>query len=307
MTITQTRCFKCHASLETETARHLGLGETCELNVKAAFEADKAAGLVISGDQLFNLLSVFGNASSPETQAIALGLINASTSQEITFEVLKGFFVLARTLRDHGDTASVTLLFSALKELLPRMTAMALGEASPAEALVDFDVEGQRVTLSATTVRQASEELCKLASVKRFGYRQWSFNLRDAVAVAAIVSLRWPLAKLSAEFVAALEIAKALPPLPPVAALFESYLATDFHVVTYSKSNLTTISGDDLFAYFRNEIGAAWYGKVATEKRCCAFLVPSERMEEVTAKLTAATAPRLTAPRAVSAPRRAYR
>ena len=310
MTIIQSRCFKCHAALELEDARKLGLGPDCANNVRLAFEADKAAngGAAISGDAIFNLLAVFGNDASCEAaKEVALGLINANTFTDVSWNVMAGCFTLARTLREHGNEAAVTLIFAAMRELCPRMTAMSLGEASTAEALLDFDTEAGVVTLSATTVRQGSEELCKVAGVKRFGYRQWSFPLRGVLAVQAIASIRWPFAKVTAEFEAACVKCAALPALPPAPALFESYLATDFHVVTYFKSSLTTTTGDELFAFFRNEIGAAWYGKVATEKRCCAFLVPSERMEEVTAKLTAATAPRITAPRGISAARRAYR
>lgn len=310
----QTFCFKCNNSLETVRSRELGLGPDCEINVKLAFDADIAAGRIVSGNVIFELLGVFaGDNAIPAAKEIALALINASPEKKLTWPVMAGFFSLARTVREHGDEISVDRLFKALAEVAPGTTAMLRGEASASEALLDYDPEAKQVLLAATTVRIASEALSKLASVKRNGTRMWTFDVRDAEAVYKITELRWPLIKVTQAFMDGLDICKNLPALPPPPAQFETSLATEYINVFYEVKDdkgqwLKTPTYDARQAMFLwlQSLGGCYNKKLSVGK-VCAFVVPAEYRDEITARLTAMYPPRqqfvAKAPRATRARR----
>lgn len=257
--IEQCYCFRCPQPLETVRSRKIGLGPDCEANVKLAFDKDIERGLPMSGDALFNLLALFGadEACAP-AKMLALELISLSPEKKITWEVILGCFALARSLRTHGDEAAVTTIFTALSQVVPAATAMALGEASANEALLSFDETTNTVHLAATTVRKASEVLVKLASAKRHGVRAWEFNVRDAAAVLEVVQLRWPLVRISENYAAALEIQKNLPPIPPAPPRFDIGGIVEFVTLSYEKMRFDDPDNQALSNLFRNELGAAW-------------------------------------------------
>lgn len=286
MTITQTRCIKCNGALETTYSRHLGMGPDCETNVEAAFNADVKMGYAISGDRMFDLLALFATESHIEAvRNIALMLVSVCPEKAITWDVVVACFTIARTQREHGDENGVQQLLTALGEIIPCTTAMALGEASAAEAQLDYDPETRKVGFMGTTVRKASEGFCKLASVKRHGTRAWEFDVRDAEAVFTIARLRWPLLKVTESFKTGLEICKNLPPLPPAPERFSVELALDFMTVVHERLRYGSQEDAAHNAYMRNTIGACWNGPVAKAQNKCAWLVPTDRIEEVKARL----------------------
>ena len=320
-TITQTRCLKCKNPLETLDARNLGLGADCAANIKRAFEADKAANgeATISALSLFNLLTVFGNDNNiPAAQEVALGLLNSNTFADVTWAIMEGCYILIRTHREHRNEEAVTLILAALKDICPRMTAMSLGEASPAAGLLDYDPESKNVMGMLTTVRQGSSELAKIPGVKRApeNTRMWSFPLRGACAVKAIASVRYPFVTLTPAFEAACVECAALPALPPPPVAFSGYLATELMVVTYRQKDeagkylLSYGEGDALSGWLKDTIGASWYRPVYQQTGQPAWLIPADRYQEVMDRLAVVFAPKApaktTAPRA-SAPRRSYR
>lgn len=197
----QTRCLKCGLPLETKETIDIGFGDTCIKNIETAFNAEmeRVKDKEVDSNKLLIAFAALGEESGIGELVVKFAEIKKLS--QITFEDIKVIFRARRKLEDRKENELASMAIEIIGEMFPSTLSMAKGEASLGDAVLSFDEESGTICLNATTVRKASELLCKIPDCKRYGFRSWSFSVCDIGIVYAIVSHYWPLVKVLDSFI----------------------------------------------------------------------------------------------------------